>query len=147
MKPNIIIEIICALLILLFVYAGLNKFYERSFFRAQLHFYPYINKASAVLSWLLPSVELLCALLIVVPFSRLAGLYLALTLLVIFTLYLTMMLITQNDLPCSCGGVLEHMTWQQHVIFNCAFIILSIIGIVNYKREYNSKVFYKSSST
>jgi hypothetical protein len=133
-------EFISALLILLFVYTALSKFYERGFFEAQLHFYPYINKESTFLSWLLPSVELLCAILIVIPFSRLAGLYLALELLVVFTVYLILMLTTQSNLPCSCGGVLELMTWQQHIVFNCAFIILSTIGIAIYKKEYNSKI-------
>ena len=132
-------EIISALLILLFVYTALSKFYERSFFEAQLHFYPYINKASVLLSWLLPSVELLCALLLIAPFSRLAGLYIALTLLIIFTTYLAVMSIVKNNLPCSCGGVVQQMTWQQHILFNVVFIILSIIGIIALRKNTHQK--------
>ena len=132
-------EIISTLLILLFVYMALSKFYERSFFEAQLHFYPYINKASVLLSWLLPSVELFCALLLIAPFSRLAGLYSALTLLIIFTTYLAVMLIVKNDLPCSCGGVVQQMTWPQHILFNVVFIILSIIGIIALRKNTHQK--------
>jgi hypothetical protein len=133
-------QIISTLLILLFIYTALSKFYDRSFFEAQLHFYPYINKASVLLSWLLPSVELLCGLLLIAPFSRLAGLYITLTLLIIFTTYLAVMLIVKNDLPCSCGGVIQQMTWQQHILFNVVFIILSRIGIIASKKNTNQKL-------
>jgi hypothetical protein len=50
------------------------------------------------------------------------------------------MLIVKNDLPCSCGGVIQQMTWQQHILFNVVFIILSRIGIIASKKNTNQKL-------
>jgi len=33
------------------------------------------------------------------------------------------------NLPCSCGGVLQQMTWNQHLIFNVVFTLLALFAI------------------
>lgn len=136
MKHRTVIEIICALLIFLFVYTGISKLYDRSFFEAQLHLYPFISDFSVMLSWLLPFVELFTALLLIIPKFRLTGLFISFILLFMFTTYLISMLITKSDLPCSCGGIIQSFSWTQHVIFNSCFIILTATGIIIYKRYY-----------
>jgi len=39
------------------------------------------------------------------------------------------MLAFAPKLPCSCGGVIQKMTWGQHVIFNLFFTLLALVGI------------------
>ena len=34
------------------------------------------------------------------------------------------------DIPCSCGGVLEKMSWNEHLIFNIAFVVLGLVAIL-----------------
>ena len=46
-----------------------------------------------------------------------------------FTIYIAAMLLSGSDIPCSCGGVLEEMSWGTHIIFNCFFVALSAWGI------------------
>jgi len=57
------------------------------------------------------------------------GFYAAFGLMVILTVYLALMLGTQQHLPCSCGGAIEGLTWRQHVLFNLFFLALAGLGI------------------
>jgi hypothetical protein len=49
---------------------------------------------------------------------------------VMFTAYIVAILNFSNYVPCSCGGVLEKLGWREHLIFNSAFVVLGLIGIV-----------------
>jgi hypothetical protein len=72
---------------------------------------------------------LIIAALLVVPAFRLAGLYAFFSLMSLFTIYIAVMLLSGSDIPCSCGGVLEEMSWGTHIVFNCVFVALSAWGI------------------
>jgi hypothetical protein len=75
--------------------------------------------------------ELVIAAMLTVQTVRLRGLYASLIMLSIFTSYIVGMLLTVEHLPCSCGGVIEQLTWQQHLVFNSCFITLCGLGIVS----------------
>lgn len=124
-----IIQAISALLIILFVYAGISKFHERSFFEAQLSFYPVIGGMAILLSWLIPSANLFTALLLIFHKSYRIGFMSALIMLICYTVYLTFMIITQHDLPCSCGGLIKSLTWNEQVMFNLLLIALALTGL------------------
>jgi putative oxidoreductase len=135
MKRRIIIEVICSMLIFLFVYAASNKLLDYNLFKAQLHFFPLLSFAINFMPWILPLTELIVAALLFIPVTRLYGFFGSALLLTIFTVYLTVMVATQNNLPCSCGGVLQSMSWKQHIVFNIGFILLSATGIVLMKKQ------------
>mgnify|MGYP001346109640 CR=1 FL=1 len=40
-----------------------------------------------------------------------------------------MMLHYSFYVPCSCGGVLLQMSWQQHLVFNIVASLLALAGI------------------
>ena len=61
---------------------------------------------------------------------RFFGLFAAYTLMAMFTAYIYIILNFSAFVPCSCGGVLENMTWNQHLVFNICFIILAGIAIL-----------------
>jgi len=65
-------------------------------------------------------------------------LYYAFVLMTVFTLYIAYMLLFTPKLPCSCGGVLQQMTWKQHLLFNIGFTLLAAYAIW-LKKEGNSK--------
>jgi hypothetical protein len=50
-------------------------------------------------------------------------------LMTLFTIYIAIILVVNNHIPCSCGGIIQSMSWKQHLLFNVACIILSVIGI------------------
>jgi hypothetical protein len=131
MKVNktLIIEIIAALFILLFVYTAVTKLMNRERFSAVLSQLPLVGTASTILSYLLPIVELTIVLFLFIPSLRVWGFAGSLLLMLIFTFYIIYMIFFTQHLPCSCGGVLEKMTWMQHLLFNIFFTSLASIGL------------------
>jgi hypothetical protein len=47
-----------------------------------------------------------------------------------FIIYIIAIILTNDQLPCSCGGVLEELSWSQHIVFNSIFILLGITAII-----------------
>ncbi len=130
MKRNLIIEIISSLLILLFVYAALSKLLDYPTFKLQLSKSPFITQFAGTVAWALPIGEILVALALLFKKTRLIGIYASLFLMTMFTAYIYSMLHYSYYIPCSCGGILSKMGWDNHMWFNAAFVGLSIIGIL-----------------
>jgi hypothetical protein len=122
------IDIICALLIFLFIYTGISKLLDYHTFRRQLGQSPFITFYAPLLAWALPLGEIIIAGMLSFNRSRLMGLYLSFFLLCLFTFYLAAMLQLSYYIPCSCGGVLQALSWQAHIILNIVFILLAAAG-------------------
>lgn len=142
MKNKGIIAVISALLIGVFVYAAFSKLLNYPLSVAQLHTHPYIGRFAGLIAWFVPAVELIVSALLLFPGSRRIGLYGSAGLLFIFTAYLALMLLSGRPLPCTCGGFISTLDWPQHIVFNLALILLSIIGIRLYK---GARLFYRGS--
>jgi len=124
-----ITETIAALLVFLFLYTGFIKYLHFESFRYALHKSPIITHYSQFIAIILPGFEIFLTLLLIIPKTRLLGLYLSLITLLTFTIYLIYMILYSPKLPCTCGGVISQLTWRQHIFFNLFFILLSLIGI------------------
>ena len=137
MKRNVIIEIICFLFIVLFFYAAGSKLLNYKAFVGQIGKSPLLTEYATWMAWLIPVTELVVVGLLVVPRWRKPGLYASFTLMALFTLYIAAILIftDSKDLPCSCGGVLNSLSWKQHLIFNVFFTALAWAGIHVYATE------------
>jgi hypothetical protein len=129
MKRNLFVGITSVLLIALFVYAAIAKLTDYYDFQFGLSESPFIAQFSGLLAWAIPASELLIAVMLVVPALRLAGLYASFVMMLLFTLYIASMLAFGKDIPCSCGGILEEMSWGVHIIFNSFFVVMSAIAI------------------
>lgn len=132
MRKNIyqhIPEIVASLFILLFTYTAMTKLLSFDTFKSQLSKSPLFSNINVVPAILIPAAEIIISVLLLIPTTRLKGLYASLGLMVVFTGYLGYMVLFTPDLPCSCGGVLKQMTWNQHIIFNGVCILLSIAAI------------------
>ena len=123
------------LFILLFVYAAVSKLINHhQFYNDLRNSIVFGNQVvSEIMSWGIPVLELVIALLLVIPKFNKKGLYMALILMTGFTLYIGGTLLINElgiaELPCSCGGVISHLSWQQHLLFNTFFVLLGIIAI------------------
>jgi len=126
---NVILEIICFLLILLFSYAGLSKLINIGTFKYQLGRSPFVTNIAVTVAWILPIIELTISILLVIKKSRLIGLYASFFLMLLFTGYIYAMLHYSYYVPCSCGGALSMMSWNQHLIFNIFFSLIALAGI------------------
>jgi len=130
MKRSMIIEIICALFIILFVYAALTKLLDYEKFRVQIGQSPLLTAFSGWIVWIVPGAEILIAIMLVSIRLRLIGLYAAFSLMMMFTTYIICILTLSLYIPCSCGGVLEKLGWTEHLIFNIVFIILAAAAVL-----------------
>jgi uncharacterized membrane protein YphA (DoxX/SURF4 family) len=134
-KTTIAVTIISFMLVLLFSYAAISKMLEFHKFIGQLKSSPLLQPVSGILTWLIPSSELYAVILLLVPSWRRSGLLMAGVMMSVFTLYISVMLLFFDKLPCSCGGVFERISWGQHLIFNIAFTVLAFAGLVLQKPE------------
>lgn len=135
-KPQIrtiIIEIICLLFVLLFVYAAASKLFDFQHFKIQLGQSPLLSAFAGWLALMVPIAELVICIFLIVPRYKRAGLFSAYGLMVMFTVYIFIILNYTSFIPCSCGGVLEKLDWKSHMLFNIAFIGLAAAAILLYE--------------
>ncbi|HEU5053454.1 MAG TPA: MauE/DoxX family redox-associated membrane protein [Hanamia sp.] len=136
MKKTFLTDIISALFILLFVYTATSKLIEHATFQAVLSRSPLIGTNANILSWVLPILELFTTILLFFPTTRKFGFISSFILMIVFTSYITYMILFAKNLPCSCGGVISKMTWSQHLIFNIFFTGLAAVGLsISYRNK------------
>ncbi|OQP62272.1 hypothetical protein A4R26_17945 [Niastella populi] len=130
LKKQIVVEVISSLLIILFIYTALSKLSNYNNFIAQLSKSPFITSYANSIAWSIPAVEIVLSLLLVFNKTRLLGLYASFFLMSLFTAYLVIMLNFSYYIPCSCGGVLQYLTWNEHIVFNSFFIVIAGTGVL-----------------
>lgn len=128
------------LLIVLFVYTGSSKLMSHALFLNQLSRLTFIKDFAVLISFSLPALEIITALLIAFGRTQQTGLRLAFLLMTFFTIYVGGMLILKSALPCSCGGVIASMSWKQHLFFNLFFMMLSWSALYHYYKYTNKNI-------
>lgn len=127
---NLAIEAITAVLLLLWIYTGLNKLIHFDKFSFEAGRSPFLQHLAPLVAAMVPAGELAIAALLIFKRTRVAGLYASLFLMTLFTGYVYVMLHYAYDLPCSCGGIIELLTWEQHLIVNLMLTLLTAIAIL-----------------
>jgi hypothetical protein len=128
-KKDWLVVAICSLCIFLFLYTASAKIIDHGRFLKGLYHVAIISRFALYISWLVPLAEVSVAILLVVPRTVKWGLYSFLGLMILFTVYILSVLLWANKLPCHCGGVIEKLSWAQHVWFNLAFIALAVFAL------------------
>lgn len=127
-SKEIIVDVIAYLFILLFLYTATDKIWKFYSFQRVMGVMPVIGELRVYVAYFIPTAEIITSVLLIVPALKKYGLISSLALMVIFTSYLIFMVFYAKDLPCNCGGVISKMSWNQHIFFNLAFIVLGSIG-------------------
>src|SRR5690606_19036051 len=127
---GILVEVICYLFLILFIYAAVTKLMEYEKFRVQVGQSPILTSLGDWVTPSVPAIELVLALMLFIPRFRLLALYASFGLMVMFTVYIFLILNYSPFVPCSCGGILEKMGWEEHLIFNIAFVLLAMVAIL-----------------
>lgn len=138
MKKKLLIEIIASLLVILFLYTGLNKLFEHTTFRYQLSIspWPLLASLSGIVSWALPIGEVLLAAMFLITAFRMTAFIASAILFATFLAYLGILLSSGTNLPCTCGGIISSMSWNAHLWFNIACLLLCIAGIFLVRNTY-----------
>ena len=124
-----ILESIVAFLVFIFLYTGLSKYLNFAQFKATLGESPMLAGYKNFVALFLPGIEIATVIILIWPKTRLLGLYVSLTLLSMFTLYLIYMVNFDPKLPCSCGGIIGQLNWRQHIVFNLILLLSNIVAI------------------
>lgn len=128
--PEVIVTVISGFFFLLFLYAAASKLLDYQKFTIQLGQSPVLTGYAGIIAWLIPAIEILICALLIIPRVKILALYASFSLMLMFTAYIFIILNFAERVPCSCGGILDKMGWTEHLIFNCVFVVLGIIGIV-----------------
>lgn len=134
---NLFIELTCAILIFVFLYTALSKLNHQSLFAFTLSKSPLLRDSAGWLSWAIPATEIILAVLLVFPRTKIHALRWSFILLSAFTLYIGYMLLFSPSLPCSCGGVIQQMSWTQHLLFNISLLVLTLLSILFINKKTN----------
>ena len=132
-----ITDLICALLLLLFLYTAVSKLFTHDAFQFVLFLSPSLRPFATLISWLIPIAEILICICLFLPPLRTAGLLGSFILLLMFTLYLIYMILFTTDHPCACGGVISSLSWPAHIIFNIFFMGLAATGLILRRKIHN----------
>jgi thiol-disulfide isomerase/thioredoxin len=149
MKPGILFHGIAHFFILLFAYTALSKVMDISDLRQELTSSPFLGSMAGFVTIALPLMEVILVVLLFNPTWRLKGLYGSLGLMVLFTLYLLGIYYIDDHISCSCGGIVEHLSPKQHLLFNTICIALAWIGIragKHLERSQSKKTFFFNTS-
>lgn len=123
------ISIITYFFVLLFVYAAVSKILDFENFQVQIAQSPLLSSYAGITSYAVIIAELVISISLILPRYRLYGLYSSLGLMTSFTIYIYLIIHYSEFIPCSCGGILEKLDWNEHLIFNIGCVIIAIIGI------------------
>ena len=126
---QIFVHLIATLYIFLFTYTGISKLLDPVSLRLAMAQLPMIGTENRIWILSVPILELLIAIILFFPHTRIIGLFASTGLMIVFTVYIGYMLLFAADLPCSCGGVISDMSWHQHLVFNIIWILLGILSI------------------
>lgn len=127
---TLIIEFISILFVILWIYAGLSKLLDYETSRFQLGRSPFLQNIAGFVAWAIPTVEIIIAIGLLTPRTRLVSLYASFGLMLMFSGYIYLILNHSYYIPCSCGGVLSGMDWHTHLWFNIAFTGLALVAII-----------------
>lgn len=131
MKTIKFIEILSALLILLWVYTALSKLSNVEEFRSQLANQVFPVEVTKILFYLIPISELIAATLLFYKNTWTLGFLFSSLLMICFTIYVSLILLgIFHRVPCSCGGVLKLLGWKSHLVFNLFFTAIATIGFI-----------------
>lgn len=133
MIRKFIIEAVSFLLIVLFIYAAVSKILDFSNFRVQLGKSPILDLFASTIAVVVPTIEILISFILIFKKTRKLGLYASFALLMMFTFYLIVILNYSYYIPCSCGGILQGLSWRAHILFNSLFIGATALAILIYR--------------
>jgi len=136
MKKDIYINVCCTLLIILFVYAAGSKLIDYEHSLREMHNQIFPTFAANILTWLVPTLEIGAILLLLLPSSKIIGLWISLALMSVFTVYIAIVMTgIFGRIPCSCGGILNNMPYSTHLIFNLLVILLTLSALhIHYRK-------------
>ena len=115
---------------MLFIYASVSKLIDYQKFKVQLGQSPLLTEFAGIMAWLIPAIEIVIALMLAIARLRFIAMYAAFCLMVMFTAYIVTITKFSDYVPCSCGGILQRMSWGTHLLFNICVVLVTVAGVI-----------------
>lgn len=114
------------LIFILLFYSAVSKIIGYDLFVNNLDKSPFFKGINtSIIAIGVIGLEILIPILLFFNSTNKAAYLLSFSLFSLFTGYIIMMFLFSPYLPCSCGGLIEKLSWEQHIYLNIVFIILS----------------------
>jgi len=127
---QLLVESIVYLLVALFLLTAVSKLIDLDKFTWQINNQVFDNRFTPYLVYGLPAIELMLAMLLPWPKTRLKALYGSAVLMALFTIYIGLVTFNVFDrVPCGCATAFKHLSWPQHLIMNLTITLLSFAAI------------------
>jgi hypothetical protein len=125
----ILSELFALLLALLFTYTAVNKVYDWYGTQKSLYNQVFPNWVAETLLYSLPIIEIFIVITLMIRGYRRLGFILSIILMTVFSFYIFLVLMgVFSMVPCSCGGVIDAMGWEEHLVFNLVFLGMAVVG-------------------
>ncbi|WP_294184247.1 MauE/DoxX family redox-associated membrane protein [uncultured Sphingobacterium sp.] len=123
----------------IYMYTGWAKFMNMAAFIKGNSKIPYLGQYAKLIGYGIPSLEIMLAILLVIPvyWIKRAALWASTVLMILFTVYLSLMVKFVEHKLCHCGGVIESMGWKTHIAFNIIWLIAGIFALVKTKVKHS----------
>ena len=114
----------------LYMFTGVGKLINIESFTKGLHKTPYIQQHASLMGLCVPLLEILLALMLIIPgrIQRIA-LWVSTLLMLAFTIFIAWMMKYHPNQLCHCGKAIEKMGWHTHLVFNLIWLALGACAI------------------
>ncbi|MDR7130988.1 putative membrane protein YphA (DoxX/SURF4 family) [Algoriphagus sp. 4150] len=127
---NALSKLPTTLLILLWIYTGMDKLLRFGASRDSFHNQTFPGELAEVLAYAVPIAELLLAVLLLFSVTRWWGYLGSILLLTVFITYVGLIWVGAFPrVPCNCAGILNSLGWAAHFWMNLGFIGLAVWGL------------------
>lgn len=117
-------------LIFLWIYTGLDKLIDFDQSRKAFHNQTLSGELAEILTYMVPVVELLLALLLLFSVTRWWGYLGSILVLTVFATYVGLIWVGAFPrVPCNCAGILESLGWAEHFVLNLGLIGVAVLGL------------------
>ncbi|OWK72891.1 hypothetical protein CBW16_11620 [Flavobacteriaceae bacterium JJC] len=119
----------------LFSYAAVSKATGFKNFRDQLGQSPGLNGYGEPVAYGVIALQTATVILLCYRPFRLWGLWSAFGILAVSAGYIGTILMYSNNLPCTCIGLFEKMTWKENLVLNIGLMITAFTGMIAMRAE------------
>lgn len=122
----------CTLILLsMWIPVGLDKILHFELFKNAMIQQPFDDGYGILLAYILPLLEISTIILLIIPSLRRYGFFLSAFMMSLFTGYVALAIFGRPDnLPCGCGLVFQHLSWEVHLVLNSIFLLISLLGLI-----------------
>lgn len=125
------VQIATLVMVFVLVYTGLTKWINFSHFSRSMLSQPLPHALTNLLIYLIPTVEIAAALLLIPQETRQLGLWVTSILMMAFTGYVFYIRLSPlGNTTCPCGGLFSQLNWNQHTWVNSLLTMIAIAAAI-----------------